>query len=81
MNAAVIPIRPAAEPAQKPDLIPTHVTIKPEMRQAFAALEARVGDLRRIMSGPSTTVPKYAEIGRLAEDVRSEAQRFARIAR
>lgn len=81
MNAAVIPIRPAPEPAQKPDLIPTHVTLQPAARHAFTALEGRVGQLRRVFAGASATVSAASEIDRICADAMVELQRIKRWAK
>lgn len=81
MNAAIIPIRKAAEPAQKPDLIPTHVTLQPAARHAFTALEGRIGQLRRVFSGASATVSAAGEIDRLCVDAMAELQRIRRFAK
>lgn len=59
----------------------THVTLSPGSRNAFTALEARVGDLRRIFSGPSCPVTQAARIKALADQIRVEAERVSRLAR
>lgn len=58
-----------------------HVTLPAGARNAFTALEGKVGALRRIFAGPSTPAAMAAQIEQLTLDIRVEAQRIARLSR
>lgn len=60
---------------------PTHKVIPASARHAFTDLEGRMAALRRVFAGPSATVATYAEIGRLADEIRTAAERVKRGAR
>ena len=70
----VIPLRRPQEPA-------TYGQPSPEAREAFASLDGKVGALRRCFSGSFVTSHAKAEIDRLCEQVRIEAQRVWRLSR
>jgi hypothetical protein len=58
-----------------------HVVIQPAGRHSFAALDAKVAQLRRILSGPSTPAAMLPEIDRLAGEIAQEAARVRRFCR
>ena len=60
---------------------PTHITIPPGARHAFTDLEGRMAALKRIFAGPSATATAYAEVGRIADEVRTAAERVKRFSR
>lgn len=58
-----------------------HTTLQPAARTCFASLDAKVGQLRRIFSGPSTPAAMLAEIERLTTEIQQEAGRVRRFAK
>ena len=60
---------------------PTHTVIPAAARNAFAELEGRVAALKRVFAGPSATLTTYAQIGALADEIRSAAERVKRFSR
>lgn len=60
---------------------PTHVTVPPGARHAYMDLKGRMAALDRIMAGPSATATAYAEIGRIADEIRTAAERVKRFSR
>lgn len=75
------PAEPPPEAEKKRPLHDWSVTIPPAARHAFTDLEGRMAALRRVFAGPSATVATYAEIGRLADEIRTAAERVKRGAR
>lgn len=61
--------------------MPVTRLLSPEARQAFASLDGRMNTLRRMFSGSFCTESQAAEIGRLIEEVKLDAQRVARLAK
>jgi hypothetical protein len=74
--------RRTAERIAELDTEPTgYVTLSPGARNAMTALEGRVAQLRRIFAGPSTPAAMAAQIEQLTLEIRTEAQRIARLSK
>lgn len=79
--AAALHLVTPDDPAPKPEIAATHVTLRQEARQSFSRLANLTGQLGRTFSGPSCTVSAAAEIGRLCDEIRAEALRVKGLAR
>ena len=77
----VVPLRrPALKPVDRAPMPATRV-LSTDARLAFSSLEGRLNALRRQFSGSFCTESQAAEIGRLCEEIKLEAQRLYRLTR
>lgn len=81
MKPALHLVPPAAAAAPKPDLIDTHTILPAGARNAMTNLEGKVNALKRVFSGPSTTIEQAARIAELTNAIQSEAAVIRRLAR
>lgn len=74
----IIPLRRSqvvAEPTAE------YVVLQPAARHAMTALEARINDLKRIFTGPSTPAAQLSRIEALCAEAMAEIQRVRRYSR
>jgi hypothetical protein len=81
MEATILSLRRAPTPAPKPDIAPTHVTLQPAAKHAFAGADGSMNRLRGVFSRPSASVQATAEIDRLCADIITELQRVRRFSK
>lgn len=78
---SVVPIRPLRPGSVRPIPPVAYVTLSRELREALTALDARVGDLKRIFSGSATTQAQLARLDALIADAMDELHRMRRLRR
>lgn len=81
MKPALHLVPAAPTPAPKPDLIETHTILPAGARNAMTNMEGKVNALKRVFSGPSTTIEQAARIADLTNAIQSECATIRRLAR